>query len=326
MSLWIDHFQSLQITHGPSLPASRPILRRQTLRSFAGLTHLLSFQQQHQRLTVSIRDTTLWRIQSVAGSSATSVITVHCRSAVNPLISKQFAMHKPHLQIDKALLALERESNKLTDSKLCKAPLDPPIRRGWKRCYFLTPSASQRPEAKVLEVILSKINVTRTHCRRDFSPTKRNRRRQIHDLEQPLPLLKEYQFGDKSSQIPKELRSWFVPMPVFENQTMQWKLAFSQPQLFELRIVTNIQTEGLINDANADSRLTEIESQLYPRGWARLSKLHGFRKHRSNNDTAKKEAAEWNAKQRIRAAYLGEYEAEKSNCNLLDVLIRFVSL
>ncbi|MCX6857472.1 MAG: hypothetical protein NTV80_21485 [Verrucomicrobia bacterium] len=107
---------------------------------------------------------------------------------------------------------------------------------------------------------------------------------------------------------------------------MQWKLAFSQPQLFELRIVTNIQTEGLINDANADSRLTEIESQLYPRGWARLSKLHGFRKHRSNNDTAKKEAAEWNAKQRIRATYLGEYEAEKSNCNLLDVLIRFVSL
>ncbi|MDP1586884.1 MAG: hypothetical protein Q8M07_04045 [Prosthecobacter sp.] len=103
-------------------------------------------------------------------------------------------MHKSHQQTDKALLALERENRKLSRDKWTKVPLNPPIRRGWKRCYFLTQAARQRPDASVLELILEKINNTRKHWRRDFSPTKRNCRRQMHHFDQKLRMLEVYHF------------------------------------------------------------------------------------------------------------------------------------
>lgn len=233
-------------------------------------------------------------------------------------------MNKPHQQHDKALLALERESRKLRQAKWAKVPLVPPIRRGWKRCYFLTQAACQRPDAFILERILETINVSRTHWRRDFSPTKRNRRRQVHHLDQPLRMLENQHFGPKRSQLPEEWRTYFVRTPVFEHKSVTWKWSFRLPQLFELRIVPNLQTEAHLLDPDAECRLAEIDRKLDPNGWARLNKLHGCRRRCYEGRSAKEKFASIHASHRIRTAYQGDHEAEKSNHLSEDVLLCLV--
>lgn len=233
-------------------------------------------------------------------------------------------MHKPHQQNDKALLALERESRKLCQAKWSKVPLDPPIRRGWKRCYFLTQAARQRPDAFVLERILETINVSRTHWRHDFSPTKRNRRRQVHHLNQQLRMPEKHHFGPKRSQLPEEWRSYFVRTPAYEHESMTWKWSFRLPQLFELRIVPNLQTEAYLLDPDTERRLAEIDRKLEPKGWARLNNLHGCRRRCHEERSAKEKFASLNASHRIRAAYQGDHEAEKSIPLPVEVLLCLV--
>ncbi|MBE2283577.1 MAG: hypothetical protein IAE77_08945 [Prosthecobacter sp.] len=233
-------------------------------------------------------------------------------------------MHKPHQQTDKALLALERESRKLSQAKWSKVPLDPPIRRGWKRCYFLTHAARQRPDTFVLERILETINVSRTHWRRDFSPTKRNRRRQVHHLDEQLRMPENHHFGSKRSQLPEEWRSYFVRTPVFEHKSMTWKWSFRLLQLFELRIVPNLQTEAHLLDPESERRLAEIDRKLDPKGWARLNNLHGCRRRCHEGRSAKEKFASIHASHRIRSAYQGDHEAEKSIPLPVDVLLCLV--
>lgn len=233
-------------------------------------------------------------------------------------------MHKPHQQHDKALLALEREHRKLRRGKWTKAPLSPPVRRGWKRCYFLTQAACQRLDALILGRILELINETRTHWRRDFSPTKRNRRRQVHHLDQPLRMLEDHHFGSRRGQLPDAWRSYFVRTPVFEYKVIRLKWSFRLAQLFELRIVPNLQTEAHILSPETDRRLAEIDSKLHPLGWARLNNLHGCRRRCYEGRSAKEKRASLSASHRIRSAYLGDFEAEKSISYPTDVLLRLV--
>lgn len=235
-----------------------------------------------------------------------------------------FLMNKSHQQHDKNLLALEREHWKRSKARWTEVPIKPPIRRGWKRCYFLTQAARRRLDAPVLERILEKINVTQKHWRRDFSPTKRRRREQKHHLDQPLKLLGSHDFGQKRSQLPEECRAWFISVPVFEHDDMKWKLAFREPQLFELCTVPNLQTEACIIDAKSESRLAEIEVKLHPAGWGRLTNLHGHRCGGRKEPKAKEIHAAQNAKKRIRAAYLGDHEAEEitSTADALVCLVR----
>lgn len=233
-------------------------------------------------------------------------------------------MHKPHQQPDKALLALERESRKLRHAKWSKVSLDPPIRRGWKRCYFLTQAARQRPDAFLLECILETINVSRIHWRRDFSPTKRHRRRQVHHLDQQLQMLENHHFGPKRSQLPEAWRFYFVRTPVFEHKSVAWKWSFRLQTLFELRIVPNLQTEAHILDPDTERRLAEIDSKLEPKGWARLNNLHGCHRRCYEERSAKEEFAANNASHRIRSAYRGDHETEKSTHLPADVLLRIV--
>ncbi|HBJ86309.1 MAG TPA: hypothetical protein DDZ88_21130 [Verrucomicrobiales bacterium] len=235
-------------------------------------------------------------------------------------------MHKTHQQTDKALLAFERENRKNSRAKWTKVPLNPPIRRGWKRCYFLTQAARQRPDASVLELILEKINNTRKYWRRDFSPTKRNCRRQMHHFDQKLRMLEGYHFGPRHGQLPEEWRSYFVRMPVFEHKAVTWKWDFRLPELFELRIVPNLQIEAHVLNPDAERRLAEIDHKLHPKGWARLNKLHGCRIRRYDEDSARETEAVRNARRRIRAAYQGDHEAEKGISEILDALLRLMNV
>ena len=212
---------------------------------------------------------------------------------------------------DKTLLALESECRRLQNIKHTKVPVDPPIQRGWKRCYFLSASAKLRPAAHILEAILNKINVTRKHWRRDFAPTERNRRQQIHHLDQPLLLLCNYNFGHGHRRLPEASKAYFIPTLAFEDTKPTWKLGFRFPEFFELRIVPNLQTEVWQMIPDVEMRLAELDQKLVGPGWARLSRLHGYRKDYQRL-IDKQRTQESLTKKRIRAAYAGDFEAEKS--------------
>ncbi|MBS1619985.1 MAG: hypothetical protein JST76_15825 [Bacteroidetes bacterium] len=212
---------------------------------------------------------------------------------------------------DKLLLSLCRERWKLWRRFPEKVALERPIQRGWKRCYFLTNSAQQQSDAPMLEAILKEINVVRYHWKRSFAPTKRWRRRQMEQLDQPLQRIKPWR--RRRSNFPQEWKRYFMVEHVFQKRDWEHTWRFRWPQLFELRIVPHMVHELPVCDPEGDSRLSEIEKfLLHPRKAGRLNKLLGARRWKDSD--ARRKSLERLAQKRIRAAMAGDVEAEETAC------------
>ncbi len=194
--------------------------------------------------------------------------------------------------------------------------LEKPIQRGWMRCYFLTAAARERSDATMLEHILKEINVVQYHWRRNFAPTKRNRRAQIQQLHQPLKSIKPW--SRRQNDLPHEWKKYFHVEAVFQDRKWQHVWCFRWPQLYELRVVPRMVHKLPVCDPAAESRLSEIDAFFdNPRKSGRLFKLLDRRRWRS--DRRRQRLLDRLGKQRVQAALNGDPEAEKtasSPCSL----------
>lgn len=210
---------------------------------------------------------------------------------------------------DKYLLSLDRERRKLWRRFPEKVALERPIQRGWMRCYFLTKAAQERSDAVVLEAILKEINVIKYHWKRSFAPTKRRRRLQMEQLDQPLQRIKPWRWCRRDFS--PEWKPYFFVEHVFQNRAWAHTRRFRWPQLFELRTVPRIVHELPVCDPEGDSRLSEIEGvMLNPKRAGRLGKLLGIRHWRDS--ATRHKLFERLARKRILAAIAGDVEAEKT--------------
>ncbi|MBB5037671.1 hypothetical protein [Prosthecobacter dejongeii] len=210
---------------------------------------------------------------------------------------------------DKQLLSLHRERKKLRRKQMETALLEPPIRRGWKRLHFLTEDAERREDADVLRAILEKINVIRYHWRRNFKPTNSKRRQQLYITDHQLSWLWPTDFGPRRLLDAKWI-SYFKPALALWSGYPQWVLEFSQPELFELRVVPHLQTEGKILDPETESRLAWIEAKLEGPGRYRLEKLTNCSRSYGQN-LRRDRLREKIAQERLFAALAGDVEAEE---------------
>ncbi len=177
------------------------------------------------------------------------------------------------------------------------------------RCYFLTNAAKQRSDAAVLEAILKEINVIRYHWKRSFAPTKRRRRHQMQQLDQPLQRIKPWR--RRRSNFPAEWKRYFMVERVFRKRAWEHTWRFRWPQLFELKVVPRMIRELPVLDSEGDSRLSEIEGiLLHPKRAGRLHKLLGVR--RWKDSATRRRLLERLAQKRMRAAIAGDVEAEKT--------------
>lgn len=212
---------------------------------------------------------------------------------------------------EKRLLALDRERLYLWRRHGEKVRLEQPVQRGWMRCYFLTEAARERSDAAVLEAILKEINVIKYHWRRSFAPTRRNRRAQILQFEQPLQRIKPWR--RIRQDFPHEWKRYFFVEHVFQHRAWEHSWRFRWPQLFELRTVPRMVHELPVLDPAVDSRLSEIKAILAnPRRSAKLSKLLGHWRWPTGRDRQK--MLDRLAHQRIRATLFGGVEADKTAC------------
>lgn len=222
-------------------------------------------------------------------------------------------MKTKHDLEEKRLLALHRERMQLWRASRQLVPLERPLQKGWMRCYFLTDTAEQRPDAPTLHAILQQINVTQYYWRRSFAPTKRNRRAQQQQFYLPLKRLRVWRPEDWV--IPHAWRSYFLIAPVFAGCRWRHELRFRWPQLVELRIVPRMVYELPVCDPENESREAEIGAYLAnPRRSGRLHKLLGKRRWPSRM-RPQKELDEL-ALKRMRAALAGNVEAEKTSAKL----------
>ncbi|MES2738575.1 MAG: hypothetical protein V4672_19800 [Verrucomicrobiota bacterium] len=210
---------------------------------------------------------------------------------------------------DKKLLSLHRERKKLWRKQTETATLEPPIRRGWKRLYLLTRDAETREDADVIRAILEKINVIRYHWRRNFKPTNSKRHRQMHITDHQLAWLWPTDFGSRK-QLEAQWISYFKPALALWSGYPQWVMEFSQPELFELRVLPNLQTTAKILDPETESRLAWIEAQLEGSGRYRLDKLTDCSRSYGQNLTRNR-LREKIARKSLRAALAGDVEAEE---------------
>ncbi|MEN3939976.1 hypothetical protein WJU23_01700 [Prosthecobacter sp. SYSU 5D2] len=212
---------------------------------------------------------------------------------------------------DKKLLSLHRECNKLWRMRLETAPLEPPIRRGWKRLYFLTKDAEQREDADILRAILEEINVIRYHWRRNFKPTNSKRRQQLHITDHQLAWRWPTDFGPRK-RLKAQWISYFKPAQALWAGYPQRVMEFNQPELFELRVVPNLQTEAKLLEPETESRLAWIEAHLEGSGRYRLDKLTDCSRSYGQNQTRSR-LREKIARKRLQAALTGDIEAEERN-------------
>lgn len=212
---------------------------------------------------------------------------------------------------DKNLLSLHRERKKLWRKQKETAPLEPPIRRGWMRLYFLTKDAELREDAGILQSILDEINVIRYHWRRNFKPTNSQRHRQMHVTDHQLAWLWPTHFGPKK---PLNARwvSYFKPVLALWMGKPQRVMEFRSPELFELRVVPHLQTEAKILDPETESRLAWIKARLEGPAGHRLEKLTDSNRYRSCRPDLKKiRLYKELVRKRLHAALTGDVEAEE---------------
>lgn len=177
------------------------------------------------------------------------------------------------------------------------------------RCYFLTSAAKERSDAAVLNAILKEINVIKYHWKRSFVPTRRRRRHQLQQLDQPLQRIKPWR--RKRSNFPAEWKHYFMVEHVFQQRAWEHTWRFRWPQLFELKVVPRMVRELPVCDSEGDSRLSEIEDILrHPKRAGRLKKLLGVR--RWKDSSTRRKLIERLAQKRVRAAIAGDVEAEKT--------------
>lgn len=187
------------------------------------------------------------------------------------------------------------------------------------RCYFLTEAAEQRPDAATLDDILRRINVSKFHWRRDFAPTKRNRRAQKQQFHQPLRRIPSWGFGFQG--LPHAWRNYFAAEPVLVGSQWLHEWRFRWPELFELRVVSRLILEMHACDLDGDSRLAELDAIFNdPRRHGKLCKLVGRR--RGSAGRWRQEELEKMALKRMRAALAGDVEAEKAAANLMSSLLQ----
>lgn len=177
------------------------------------------------------------------------------------------------------------------------------------RRYFLTNAAKERPDAPVLEAILKEINVIKYHWRRSFEPTKRCRRRQLQQLDQPLQRIKPRRL--RRGNFPAEWKHYFMVEHVFQQRAWEHTWRFKWPQLFELKVAPRMVRELPVCDPEGDSRLSEIESILLnPKRAGHLNKLLGVRRWKDSK--IRHDMLDRLAQKRMRAAIAGDVEAEKT--------------
>lgn len=224
---------------------------------------------------------------------------------------------------DKNLLSLHRERKKLWRKQKEITLLEPPIRRGWKRLYFLTKDAESREDAGILQTILDEINVIRYHWRRDFKPTNSRRRQQMHVTDHQLAWLWPTHFGPKKRLNAKWI-SYFKPVLALWRGKPQRVMEFRMPEFFELRVVPHLQTEAKILDSETESRLAWIEARMKGAPGHRLEKLTDSNRFWwCGPDLKRSRLHEELVQKRLRAAEAGDVEAEERCLVLMALLLRF---
>jgi hypothetical protein len=214
---------------------------------------------------------------------------------------------------EKRLLALDRERSRLWKLHRTTIQLPQPIQRGWIRGYFLTDEARQRMDAPVLERILGFINAFVPHWRRSFTPTKRNRRRQVRELDQALRTLSRWQLFQRS--FPEGWRAYFVEESILLGRRWEVVYHFRWPHLFELKVAPRMIERVQVCDPVVASRLAEVERQFEdPRNRGRLEKLRGSS---WSSFDERRHILQHLAVKRIRAAMAGDVEAEMKACRFL---------
>lgn len=216
----------------------------------------------------------------------------------------------PHRQRDKKIIATVLLLIELRLLAQRKVTLEEPIQRGWKRHFVMTPSARRREDTTTLSAILEVINVVRYHWRRSFAPSKRRCSRRIEHEH----ALRSINCGHQQelSKLPRGWERYFQLERRWEHRQWYWHWVFCHPHLFHLRTERHWITELPLLDPSLESRRAELESFLETRhGWARFDRIKGRSLRRWLDDDPRLRQNKFLSQKRIRAARMGDHEAER---------------
>ena len=225
---------------------------------------------------------------------------------------------------EKHLRSLHRELARLEQRR--RHPpvheLIPPIQRGWKRSYVMTPATRLRPDALLLAAILDCLNTVQYFWRSNFQPTRRqrSRRRGSASVEQELMAIhwSAWERGPVPPGWRKYFRREFLPLKFLcewprlgrrqspwsnrrDNQH-DWGYAFRHPSWFELKVEKHWLTHYTEIEPGVAGRIAEIERWMdFHSGQARFQRLKGRSRWWLRHDEAAHRRCERQIEREMRA-------------------------
>jgi hypothetical protein len=161
------------------------------------------------------------------------------------------------IQLDKKETALYRQIRNLGWE-----PLQPPVQKGWVRCFVLRDDVAKQKHAAFFESILKKINTYQYDWRKDFKKKKRKLGRKIYVAKQQFLLtpgewhFKRMNFSEAEQQFFYE--GW--ELDCYKRPIKRF--VFREPWRFVLTIKPNIIYEVRKRDVELESALNEIINYL----------------------------------------------------------------
>jgi hypothetical protein len=197
------------------------------------------------------------------------------------------ARRKKRLQkkdLDKQLLRMERELNKLEEIKSNQpvVQLEKPYQKGWIRQFVLRPEVGKSNKAEFYQQILDKINSGQQHYDQSFKQPKRNKHRHPYNYTKwpELRKINRYDWTYNKAKLSDEQRECFRRVEFWDQQYYRWdyRYEFAKPELFEIAVRPFIVDKIKLGDAVLEQEIDYLRHILYEsRLMYRFSKIKGRR-------------------------------------------------
>lgn len=165
---------------------------------------------------------------------------------------------------DKYLIQLDKEESALYKQirNLGWEPLNPPVQKGWIRCFELREDVARHKHADFFEGTLKKINTYQYDWKKDFKQKRRKFGRKICVPKLQFILSPDAWHFKRLNFSEAEKQFFYEVWELNKNKGWEKRFVFTEPWRFVLRVKPNMIDKVRKKDAELDAKLKTIQNYI----------------------------------------------------------------
>lgn len=196
---------------------------------------------------------------------------------------------------DKRLIQLDKQLDRAYKAKanLGFVPLEPPVQKGWKRCFVLRPDVQRSKQAAFFQALLDKVNTVQYSSFKAFKVKKRKFGKKRYE-PRPQKLKEFHECAFQKLKLTDWEKLYFKEEWRFGQvkNHMHKVYVFNEPWRFVLVIKPNMITQAKAIEPQLEQRIKEVSNyiathHLRPKMAKLLDGSYQYRSYRGHSDKAK---------------------------------------